>query len=323
MMTLYQPLPKQLYSNISKDIPSHIVERLNFLWKSAYECLLSSSITISHRLSHSFMKLIYEHDITLPDTYMQQICKYCLVLHVPTVTYIERIRRVSKSSKNLASKSSDLKNTIIRLCLICKKTINLNIGFSKRKEIKVASSTVSNQPFREPIKSPPKKFSFHETLQRRITTSTVSSIISSTGLPSNDFISLSSFDSTIKDISNNKRFLTLLEREQLKKKIRKHNLIPSDNSLREDKGFMDSDCNVASNEGLVKSSEVLKSSVTVIQKNKKSSAINEDDLLIDSYSVFKQSSSILKRKSEIKNESSNQKSLGSIKSMFSSNAKPN
>lgn len=252
-MELYLPLPDPLHSSIVKDLPLHLIKRIRYLWISSFESLGNEieHVAVSHRLSRAFMELVIEHGVILTDEHRSRICEKCCVLQIPTFTCRTRIRSRSKHSrcnkKNLCNDDGNngakpldasskvlqkrrFKNEIIRTCLVCSHITNTNIGCSRKKRKADTTITatagipqplITEKPVISNVKSTPaKKFSFHESLQRRL--SAPAKLLS--GI-SGDFVPL---DGTTTDFNGESRFLTLLEREQLNKKMKKRRTIGGD-----------------------------------------------------------------------------------------------
>jgi len=234
-MEIYIPLPDQLYSRVLKDVPQYVTKRLRYLWISAHECLGTSldNISLSHHLSRSFMESVLEQGITLTEEYMNRLCQKCCVLQVPSLTCRSRLRsrtkqsncnrKIVKKSTNTPSaqgdkKSNRLKSELIRTCLVCQHISKMKTGFSKKKRNINQTNEVLQSVTEKPavridesknkiVSTPSKRFSFHDSLQRRLSAPAKLNGISG------DYVPLGA--------TGEKKFLNLLEREKLNKKLKK------------------------------------------------------------------------------------------------------
>lgn len=235
-------LPKKLQSATGAPIPAHITFNLHYLWNTAfdtYPCGPSDTLSLSHQLSRSFSKLCGKNRVSLPNSYTNQLCKYCSAIQVTGETCYSRVRprnirrlrkkyRLANSAKS-NDVNSDIKNEIIRHCKICNRVNLVKMGFKRhlsntRSIIQVSSTDNKNDPAKEKQSSEKPKFSFHESLQRRM--SAPAKILNE----SQDFIPLTSqVDEIITtDISTGKkRYLNLVEREQLNKKLKRRKTLGS------------------------------------------------------------------------------------------------
>lgn len=248
MELCYMPLPKTLQSTTIKDIPNVIIYKLQYLWKLSHELLLNTPSTINNtnntsnsskilsgRLSKQFMDIIITNNIQLPNEYQQKICPFCCILQIPTITCTMRLENnFSKNNK----KNKNHKNKVARLCLHCKfktmlpgyikkmKTTTLQI---KQKDHIISQSNTINT--NEVMQNPNKKFSFHEILQKKSISNEIAKIESEDFIPLSSNNTIEGNDMIIDPLTKQKRYLTLIEREEMKRKSKKQKKLSTSNTI--------------------------------------------------------------------------------------------
>lgn len=237
-MELYQALPDKINSKTTKDLPVQVVERIRYLWKASFNVLNSISsnpvesafndaISLSHHLSKKMMQTILNHGVYLPQSYLQQLCEKCCVLQIPSLTCRSRLKRRSRKSKcNQKAKKANhdslkIKNQLIRTCLICNHVTGTHIGCkrgSRSASLAASHSEANVMPEETPKifnKPSAKSFSFHDIMKATDTSG------QSFNIQRND--DSSSFDMIERKTEGGfgGKYLTLIEREQLNKKLKK------------------------------------------------------------------------------------------------------
>lgn len=111
----FQPLT-QLRTKLNKDVPTAVVDKLNFLWRAATACLEREPVVVSsssHRLCQSFVETASQHNVDIPKTVSDRLCGYCSVLLVPAVTCQVRVRERTRLSRVNRAKKDRLKNQVV------------------------------------------------------------------------------------------------------------------------------------------------------------------------------------------------------------------
>lgn len=111
----FQLLPP-LRTKLNKEVPTAVIDKLNYLWKASTACLEREPVVVSsssHRLTQSFMETASLHKVDLPIQILEKICGFCSVLLVPAVTCQVRLRDRSRLSRANRAKKDKLKNEVV------------------------------------------------------------------------------------------------------------------------------------------------------------------------------------------------------------------
>ena len=236
-MDRYEKLPMYLKSKWKADIPLHVCQRLNYLWKASH-LMLTDSVETSRNLSQSFKKIVAEYGIDLPESIERNICKYCSVILIPSKTCKIQVHERNKNSRKKKSRDGKTcrdKKEFVVLCTMCNRVTLKEMGSKivKRKvNIKVMGASL---PSSHPVdnqgsngsKNPVKGFSFlDDQVKRRQSAPGRMSALKPLGI-SSDFIPIRTpFNPNLlfskkrpsDDGSNETVDLIALERENKKKR---------------------------------------------------------------------------------------------------------
>lgn len=105
-------LPKNLRTIKQQEVPVTVQERLNYLWDASFLLIRSSACT-SHRISKAFVSLAQEHKVDLPSQITDQLCGFCSVIIIPSVTCKIRLIPKKRNSKINRSVEKKLKNQLV------------------------------------------------------------------------------------------------------------------------------------------------------------------------------------------------------------------
>jgi RNase P subunit RPR2 len=111
----FQPL-SQLRTKLNKEVPSGVVDKLNYLWRASTMCLEREPVDVSsssHRLAQSFIATASQYNVDIPKHVQERFCSYCSVLLVPAVTCQVRLRERSRLSRVNRAKKDRLKNEVV------------------------------------------------------------------------------------------------------------------------------------------------------------------------------------------------------------------
>lgn len=123
-MELFEPLPRHLKGTGNSNITHGIHQQLSYLWKACHE-VAATSLPLSHRLSKSFIDLVRQHGVIIPENVEQRFCAWCSCIQLPSITSSVRISTCKK--RKFTSIEDDMKGSFITV--VVRNTVKWRVTF--------------------------------------------------------------------------------------------------------------------------------------------------------------------------------------------------